>query len=139
MSERGLRQLAVLLALAGAAVAAYLSYSRLADTALICPTTGCATVQRSAYATIAGVPVAYLGVVAYLAIAAGALSRRAAARPATALLAFAAAAFATYLLVAQLASIHAVCVWCLASDGIVYALLVVAVTRCRFVDRRARR
>lgn len=64
MSERSLRRLSAALALGGAAIASYLSYTRLADAGRICPTTGCATVQRSAYSTLAGIPVAYLGVVA---------------------------------------------------------------------------
>ena len=135
MSERTLRRLAAALALGGAAIASYLSYTRLADTSLICPTTGCATVQRSSYARLAGVPVAYLGVVAYLAIAVVASSRGNAASRVAMPLVLAAAAFATYLLVAQLALIHAVCVWCLTSDALVYTLVLVTALRWRTARR----
>ena len=117
------RAATVVLAAAGAGVAAYLSYSRLTDTSLICPTSGCATVQRSSYAVVAGLPVAYLGVAGYLAIAAAALAGR---RRLTAVLTVVAAGFGTYLLVAQLAFVHAVCVWCLASDAVAYSLVLVA-------------
>lgn len=118
----GLRVAAVLLALAGAGIAAYLSYSRVTDTSLICPSSGCATVQRSSYAMLVGVPVAYLGVAGYLAIAASAAAGR---RLLTAALVFVAAGFGTYLLVAQLAIVHAVCVWCLGSDAAAYSLVLV--------------
>jgi uncharacterized membrane protein len=123
VTARRLRAATVVLAAAGAGIAAYLSYSRLADTSLICPTSGCATVQRSSYATVAGVPVAYLGVGGYLAIAAAAIAGR---RLLMALLIVVAAGFGTYLLVAQLAFVHAVCMWCLGSDAVVYSLLLVA-------------
>jgi uncharacterized membrane protein len=56
---------------------------------------------------------------------------RAAARSVATLLVLAAAVFATYLLVAQLVLIHAVCVWCLASDAVVYSLVVVTTVRWR--------
>lgn len=121
MRERLLRLATVALALAGAAIAAYLSYTRWTDTTIMCPTTGCGTVQHSSYATLAGVPVAYLGVVGYLAIAATSTLRRV-----NVLLVVGAAAFGAYLLVAQLAFIHAVCVWCLGSDAVLLCLLVVA-------------
>src|SRR5439155_270723 len=65
-----------LLALAGAAVAAYLVYARYTGTRLACTTGGCETVQHSKYAKTAGVPVAVLGLVAYLAVFATSLSAR---------------------------------------------------------------
>lgn len=124
MSERGVRSLVVVLALVGAAIAGYLSWTRLTDHSIMCPTTGCGTVQRSEYSTLAGLPVAYLGFLGYLAIAASAPRRRA-----NALLVVFAAGFATYLLVAQLFFIHAVCVWCVGSDAVAYSLLVVTALR----------
>ena len=129
MSERALRLATVGLALGGAAIAAYLSYARLTDTAIMCPTGGCATVRRSAYSELAGVPVAYLGVAGYAAIACTA--RR---RLASTALVLAGAAFAGYLLYAQLVLIDAVCSWCLASDGVLALLLVVAALRRGVAD-----
>jgi uncharacterized membrane protein len=131
MTDRMLRTTAAALALGGAAIAAYLSYTRLTDTSIICPTTGCATVQRSEYSTLLGVPVAYIGVVGYLAVAV-AVSRagRSARRLASALV-LVAAGFASYLLVAQLFLIDAVCTWCVASDGILLALVAVVALRRR--------
>jgi uncharacterized membrane protein len=68
MSERRLRVVVGVLAAAGVAVAAYLTYARYTDTAIACATGGCETVQSSRYAEVAGVPVALLGLGAYIAI-----------------------------------------------------------------------
>jgi uncharacterized membrane protein len=125
MTRTRLRVATAGLALGGAAIAAYLSYTRVASTAILCPTSGCATVQRSAYAELAGVPVAYVGLVGYLLIAFLALSgRRSAARLTIGLVAIA-AGFSSYLLVVQLAVIHAVCTWCVASDVVILSLATV--------------
>jgi uncharacterized membrane protein len=124
VTERRLRLATVALGLAGALIAAYLSYTRVSDTSIMCPTSGCATVQRSSYSELGGVPVAYLGLVGYLAIVATAHERRA-----SAVLVVAAAAFAGYLLYAQLVLIDAVCAWCLASDGVLAVLLVMTSLR----------
>jgi len=129
VSERRLRLVTLAGALAGAAIAAYLSYARITDTAIMCPTTGCAAVQRSSYSELAGVPVAFLGVAGYLAIACTAWRRLAS----TALV-LVAVAFGGYLLYAQLVLIDAVCTWCLASDGVLAVLLVVAALRRGVAD-----
>jgi len=131
MSERIPRAATAVVALVGVGIASYLSYTRLTDSAIICPTTGCGTVQRSAYAELAGVPVAYLGVLGYAAIVATALVARRGAPAAGVVLALAAAGFALYLLVAQLALIDATCVWCLGSDAVAGALVVLSVWRLR--------
>ena len=124
-----LRAASIALALIGAAIAAYLSFSRATETALICPTSGCGKVQHSAYAELAGVPVAYLGVAGYVLILATALSGRRPAALAATVFAVVGAAFALYLLVVQVAVVDAVCVWCLSSDAVLLALVVVSVMR----------
>lgn len=124
------------LSAAGIAVAGYLSYSRFTDTTLICPTTGCARVQRSSYSELAGIPVAYLGVVGYVAILATALSARRIGAMVGATFALVGAAFAFYLLVAQVAIIHAVCTWCVTSDVILGLLLAAAAWRLTPEGRR---
>jgi uncharacterized membrane protein len=122
----------------GAAIAAYLSYTRLTDVGIICPTTGCATVQHSTYSEVGGVPVGYLGVLGYSAIALVAALPGAAARAAGAVLTLVAVVFAGYLLFAQLVLIDAVCAWCLASDAVVLSLVVLVVLRL-WCGRRSRR
>ena len=131
MSDGRLRLLTGGLATVGVGIAAYLSYTRASNTALICPTSGCARVQQSAYSEIAGIPIAYLGIPGYAAIlaAAAAATRRAAV--AEAALALLSAAFAGYLLALQLFVIDAVCVWCLASDVVIFAIVLLAFARLR--------
>jgi uncharacterized membrane protein len=134
VSDGRLRLVTAALALLGAAIAGYLSYTRLAETSIMCPTSGCAAVQQSEYSKLGSVPVAYIGVAGYLAIALAAASGRRAARGAGAALVLVAVAFAAYLLVAQVVLIDAVCVWCLASDAVLALLLAVTAFR----QRRAR-
>ena len=56
MTDGRLRAAIGLVALAGAAVAAYLVYARYTHTQIACTTGGCETVQHSKYARLAGVP-----------------------------------------------------------------------------------
>ena len=129
MSDRALRVAIVVLALAGAAVSGYLAIAKLADASVICPTSGCETVQRSNYSELLGVPVAAIGLLGYVAIGATALRRGPAAAAVGAALAGAAVLFAGYLLVLQLFVIDAVCTWCATSDVIAAALAVTAFWR----------
>ncbi len=125
MSDRNLRAAIAALALAGAAVAAYLVYARYSGTRLACTTGGCETVQHSTYAKAAGIPVAVLGLAAYLAVFATALSARVEAVAIGAAIVLGGLAFGIYLIVVQVAVIDAICQWCLASDAIL-ALLAIA-------------
>jgi len=131
VSDRTLRICVGALATAGLAVAGYLTYARYAGTTITCTTGGCETVQESSYATVAGVPVAVLGVVGYAVLVATACSAEDLARAAGAAVALAAFAFSTYLLYVQLALIGAVCDWCVVNDAIVTALVPFAVLRLR--------
>ena len=63
-----LRRAIAVAALAGIAVAAYLTVVHYTHTSPICTTGGCEKVQHSSYAKLAGIPVALLGLVAYVAI-----------------------------------------------------------------------
>jgi len=126
-----LRAAIAVLALAGVAVTAYLVYARYTGTRLACTTGGCETVQHSKYAKLAGIPVAVLGLVAYVAVLLTSLSARVAAAALGAAIAFAGLAFAVYLIVIQVAVIDAICQWCLASDGILFLLALVCAERLR--------
>lgn len=118
---------AAVLAGAGAALAAYLTDVHYAGRTLACTGLGdCHYVQGSDYAYVAGLPVALLGALAYatvLALVAGAWLRASGA----ALLAawgvgLSALAFSAYLTWVEFAVLNAVCVYCVASAGIVTAL-----------------
>jgi uncharacterized membrane protein len=139
VTDRRLRAAIALVALAGAAVAAYLVYARYAHTQIYCTTGGCETVQHSKYAKLAGIPVAVLGLAAYLAVFATALSSRIEAAAIGAATALGGLAFAIYLIVVQVAVIDAICQWCLASDAILLVLALLSVERLRRVAGRPQR
>lgn len=126
MTDRSLRLAAGLVALAGVAVAGYLSWVHIDDAALVCVAGGgCEAVQESEYAEIAGVPVAMLGVGAYAAVLGLVAWDTPNARLGAATLALVGLVFSLYLLALQLFVIDAACVWCLANDVVIAPLLAV--------------
>ena len=117
------RMAVALMALIGLFDAAYLALERVTGGTLVCPVGGgCETVQSSAYATMLGVPVAFIGVAGYAALLAAALlalniERIGGLSLAVMLLALASVAllagiYFTYL---QGAVIGAICFWCAVS------------------------
>lgn len=124
------------LALAGAGVAAYLVYARYAHVQIACSTGGCETVQHSKYAKLAGIPVAVLGLGAYVAIFVTALIRQVEAAAIGTAIALGGLAFAVYLIVVQVALIDAICQWCIASDAILLLLAFTCAERLRRATRR---
>jgi uncharacterized membrane protein len=116
-------------ATAGTSIAAYLTVVHYAHSSPICTTGGCEKVQHSSYATLAGVPVALLGLFAYLAIAGTAALRGVEAAAAGVVLALTGVAFSGYLLWAQLARIHAICQWCVGSDLVMAVVAGLCVAR----------
>jgi uncharacterized membrane protein len=115
--------------LLGIAIAGYIEYERATGGQLACATGGCEQVQSSNYAELVGVPVAVLGLAAYVAILASVLLRGPAAALAGAALAAAGLAFAVYLLAVQAFVLDAYCTWCLASDAVLAALAVLTAIR----------
>jgi uncharacterized membrane protein len=116
-------------AVIGGGIAAYLTYAHYAHTAPICVSGGCETVQKSKYAELAGVPVALLGLIAYVGLLATTVVRGIAAVFAGVLLAFVGVAFSGYLLWAQLGPIGAICQWCLGNDVVIAVVAVLCVAR----------
>jgi len=133
VTERRLRVVIGALALAGAAIAAYLTYARYAGDPLYCPVTGggCEEVQSSKYAEVAGIPVAVLGLAAYVALFVTALVPGRVAAAVGAGIAISGAVFSAWLLYAQLALIDAVCQWCVANDVVIALAAVATVLRLR--------
>ena len=120
---------AALLCLAGLGIAGYLTYVHYAEIDPVCSTGGCERVQASEYSEIAGVPVALLGLVGYLAIGLSLLARGDVGRALTAALAIAGFGFSLYLTYLELWVIDAICQWCVASAVVMTALAGVAVAR----------
>jgi uncharacterized membrane protein len=133
LSDRALRVAAGCVALAGMAIAGYLTWVHYDEAALVCVAGGgCETVQQSSYAELAGVPVALLGLLGYAAIFALVLWDTLNARLGAAALAVVGLAFSVYLIVLQLFVIDALCVWCLANDVLIApALAVLTALRLR--------
>jgi uncharacterized membrane protein len=123
-----LRLWQALLATVGVGVSGYLTWTHYADRPIVCSTGGCETVQQSAYAMIAGIPVPLLGLLAYAALLVLSVRGGRTAR-ASVTLALAGAAFSIYLLGAQLFAIGAVCQWCVVSDVMMIALAAVCTAR----------
>jgi uncharacterized membrane protein len=128
---RALRIATAVLALAGAAVAGYLTWVHYAGLEPFCVGGGggCERVQSSEYAQLGGVPVAVIGLAGYLAILATLALPDELGRAAGALLALTGAAFSAYLTYVEIVEIQAICQWCVVSAIIMTALAVVAVVR----------
>ena len=133
MNDRALRFAAGVMALAGIAVAGYLTWAHFGDEAVACIAGGgCETVQESEYAEVAGIPVALLGLVAYSVVAGLVAWDTPNARLGAATIALVGLLFSMYLLALQLFVIDAICVWCLANDIVIApALAVLTALRLR--------
>jgi uncharacterized membrane protein len=130
VSDRRLRNAGVVLAVLGLGVAGYLTYVHYAGITPVCNIAhGCAKVQSSQYAELAGVPVALLGLLGYTGILAALLIPGETARLAAALLAVVGFGFSAYLTYRELFTIDAICQWCVASAVLMTALAVVTVWR----------
>jgi uncharacterized membrane protein len=101
----------------GAAIATYLVYVHYAGIEPICAAGGggCHKVQTSAYAKLAGIPVAVLGLIGYILILASLLVRGDNGLIGAAVLALGGFGFSAYLTYRELFTIHAICQWCVGS------------------------
>ncbi len=116
-------------AVAGVAVSGYLTAVHYAHRPVFCGgLSSCETVNTSEYAELMGVPVALLGLLAYLTIGGLALLRARYAWAEPALLAVAAAGmlYSAYLTWVEIAVLHAICLWCVTSAVIITVITVLA-------------
>ena len=122
------------LAALGVAVSAYLTGVHYGGTPLLCTGAGgCEQVQASRFATVAGVPVALLGLGLYLALLGIAIwrGRGGDATPAPVLLvlfglALAGTLYSAYLTYLELFVIGAICPWCVTSAMLVTTICALA-------------
>ena len=125
-----LRLAIIALALVGIGISGYLTSVHYAGRPIACGGLGsCETVNTSAYASVAGIPVALLGLGAYLVIAGLALTAGRVPWAAGALVfaALVGVLYSGYLTWVELAVLHAVCLWCAASAVVITAIAVLAV------------
>jgi len=127
----------VIVALIGLGDAIYLTYEHYTGLKSL-PCVGgqyghssCLTVQRSAYSMIAGVPVALLGLIGYVALFASLAIRGEMGRALGFMVALIGFGFSAYLTYRELFTIHAICEWCVGSA--VCMTILVVLTAIRFL------
>jgi uncharacterized membrane protein len=114
----------IVLAVIGLGVASYLTYVHYAGIKPAC-TAGesCTKVQTSVYSKLAGVPVALIGLLGYIAILGSLLAPEGeSSRLATMAFTLVGFGFSAYLTGRELFSIHAICEWCVSSAVIMTVL-----------------
>ncbi|HEX3511032.1 MAG TPA: vitamin K epoxide reductase family protein [Solirubrobacteraceae bacterium] len=122
--SRNLRIAMIVLTVIGIGLATYLTYVHYAGIKPAC-TAGesCTKVQTSVYSKVAGVPVALMGLIGYIAILASLLAPQGEnSRLATMALTLIGFGFSAYLTYRELFSIHAICEWCVSSAVILTIL-----------------
>lgn len=142
--ERALIVATLLLTVAGAAIASYLAYENLHNRSGVCTIThGCATVQKSSYGEILGVPVSVPGLALYVALGAAAvawLTNLRGLRDTVAVLACYGALFgflfSGYLTYVEGFVLHAWCIYCIGSASLMTLLLLAWATEVALVLRR---
>src|SRR3954447_26624271 len=126
-----MRRLTLVLALIGAGIAGYLTWVHYGHLKIVCLSGGggCEKVQSSSYAELAGVPVAVLGLIGYVAILLSLLAPEEPGAVAAVFLSLVGFGFSAYLTWAELFRIHAICQWCVASALLLTAITVLAIAR----------
>lgn len=135
MSRLSLVSLA--LALAGAAIAAYLTYVHYNIDALVCAGGGCEVVQTSKYSEIMGIPVAIFGLAMFLGVAALIVVRERMldyaylANAGIIVALVAALIYYAYLTYLEARVIYAWCEWCVVTSIITLILFLIEANRMR--------
>jgi uncharacterized membrane protein len=122
----------IVLTVIGVGVATYLTYIHYAGIKPLCGRNGggCEIVQTSQYSKLAGVPVALIGLLGYVAILGSLLvPENENSRLATVALTVVGFGFSAYLTYRELFSIHHLCEWCLSSAIIVTIIMCLAIWR----------
>jgi len=111
-----MRRASIAVGLAGLGIASYLAIVHYAGGEAVCAIAhGCATVQKSTYAELAGVPVALLGLLGYVAILAALARDGERERAAAAFLSLAGLGFSAWLTYVEVVKLDAICIWCVGS------------------------
>lgn len=131
MTAVRLRFVIAALAALGVGIAGYLTYVHYAGIEPICASGGggCEKVQTSDQSELVGIPVALLGLLAYLVLVATAVIEHEVSRTLGALTALIGVGFSAYLTYASLFQIEATCQWCLASATVMVLLAPLTVWR----------
>lgn len=130
-SERVLRTIAGVLALAGIGVATYIAVVEAGGSAPRCLVGGggCETVAKSQYSHLAGVNVAVFGIVGYVLLLGAALLAGDIARIGGLAVSLVGFGFSVYLTYLELFVINAICQWCVASAVLMTMLFILSALR----------
>ena len=125
------RVAAIVVAVIGLGIATYLTIVHYRESLLVCSgISDCETVQNSEYAEVAGIPVALLGLLMFVAMLGLAVVRMMrpeladAATMAIFVMVVAGIGFYIYLTYLELFVINAICHWCVASSLVTIGLLI---------------
>jgi uncharacterized membrane protein len=132
MSARTLRITMLVLTLIGLAVATYLTIIHYGHIKPLCGKSGgsCAEVQSSTYSKVAGIPVALIGLIGYVAILGSLLAPEGEnSRLATTALILGGWGFSAYLTYREIFTLEKICEWCVSSAVIMTILLVLTLWR----------
>jgi uncharacterized membrane protein len=133
-----LRIISIVLCVVGVFVAGYMSWAEATGNETVCADTGsvdCAAVQNSAYAKTAGIPVANMGLLGYLAILAVLLLEdqveilAAYGRTLIISVALGGVIFQTYLTYIEASVLEKWCQWCVTSYIVISLLFVIGIYR----------
>jgi uncharacterized membrane protein len=121
---------AIAVTIAGLAIATYLTVVHYTGSEPVCAIAhGCATVQKSSYAEVLGLPVAVLGLLGYVGILGSLVKDTETTRSLTALLAISGVAFSAWLTYVEVFELNAICIWCVGSAICMTLLAALATTR----------
>lgn len=130
LNETALRIALGVVSVAGLGVAGYLTAVRLEGDSPSCIVGGgCKTVQESEYSELAGIPVAVLGLLAYVGLLAAALLPGPLGRALGLFVGLVSFGFSMWLTYAELFIIEAICAWCVTSAVLVTLALILAALR----------
>jgi uncharacterized membrane protein len=132
MRARRLRIALIVLASIGVALAAYLTYIHYSGTEPPCSIKGnpCSQVQKSQYSELAGIPVALIGLLGYIAILGSLLVREnETSRFATAALTLGGFGFSLYLTYREVFTLEKICEWCVGSAILVTIMMLLSLWR----------
>jgi uncharacterized membrane protein len=131
VSSRTLKIVLIVLTVLGVALASYLTYVHYAEIKPLCTAgNACIKVQSSIYSKLAGIPVALIGLLGYIAILGALLAPEGEnSRLAVMSLTLVGFGFSMYLTYRELFSIHAICEECATSAGILTVLSILSVWR----------
>ena len=130
MTDRALRTAVGVVSLLGILVAGYLTVIHYTGANSVCAVVhGCEVVQKSDWSKLAGVPVALLGLIGYVALLGTLFVRGELGLLAGAAIALGGFGFSMYLTYREAVSIEAWCMWCVISAVLMTILAILTTTR----------